>query len=56
MTTTTLKFTLSEEQYGRLANRLRYVIQHAEETRVAAEEALSLLESEPVVEDGRGRA
>jgi len=50
MPETTLTFTLTEDLYGRLADRLRHTIQYAEAARITAEEALAVLESEPKVE------
>ena len=42
---TSLTFTITEELYGRLNDRLRHVMQFSEASRQAAEEALALLEA-----------
>jgi hypothetical protein len=42
---TSLTFTMTEELYGRLADRLRHVIQFSEASQRAAEEVLALLEA-----------
>jgi hypothetical protein len=42
---TSLTFTMTEELYGRLTDRLRHVIQFSDASRRAAEEALALLEA-----------
>lgn len=42
---TWLTFTMTEELYGRLTDRLRHVMQFSEASRHAAEEALDLLEA-----------
>jgi hypothetical protein len=42
---TSLTFTMTEEVYGRLTDRLRHVMQFSEASRQAAEEALALLEA-----------
>ena len=42
---TALTFTMTEEVYGRLTDRLRHVMQFSEAGRQAAEEALVLLEA-----------
>lgn len=42
---TSLTFTMTEEVYGRLTDRLRHVMQFSEASRQAADEALALLEA-----------
>ena len=42
---TSLTFTITDEVYGRLTDRLRHVMQFSEASRQAAEEALALLEA-----------
>ena len=45
--TATPNTVLTEEYYGRLADKLRHVIQFSEAARTSAEEALALLEEAP---------
>jgi hypothetical protein len=42
---TSLTFTMTEEVYGRLTDRLRHLMQFSEASRQAADEALALLEA-----------